>query len=231
MLIGIKYCGGCNVQYDRSRLVKELRKQPGHEFVFGEEPCDLLLLVCGCPRACPDVPAVNAKQYRFVASEKEFQDLFLELNNKREEKGDRPLTVLKTGQKARMRKTFSREDVLRFAELTGDLNGLHVSETFAEKQWFGKPVVHGMLVGSLLSSLMGMKLPGPGTILAREEMDFLKPVFYGDEITAQVEFRQYEEERLWYTGEFLGRCVNQTGQTVVEARIRQIMMKNLFVIR
>ena len=140
------------------------------------------------------------------------------------------LTILKRGQKAEMTKTFDREDVLCFANLTGDFSDLHTNEAFSKKQWFRKPVVHGVLVGSLVSSVMGMELPGPGTILVREEIDFLRPVFYGDRITAKVEFRDYKEERLWYTGEFTGRCLNQNGEVVAEAKIRQMMTKNLFKI-
>lgn len=231
MLIGIKYCGGCNVQYDRSGLVRKLMRQPGHEYVKGEEPCDLLVIVCGCARACPNVRAGNAKHYRILTSEKDFQELFLELkHHHQKEHTETELTVLKPGQKAQITKRFNREDVLCFAELTGDTSGLHIDEEFAGKQWFGKPVVHGVLAGSLISSVMGSKLPGPGTILVREEIDFLKPVFYGDQITAQVEFKEYEEERLWYKGKFAGQCVNQRDEITAEAEVWQILMKNLFVI-
>lgn len=231
MHIGIKYCGGCNVLYDRGRQIEKLKQQfDQYEYTGGEEPCDLLLVICGCMRACPTVQQGKAKNIRYIRSEQEFQKLFLELKEEKKEKSPKGFKVLRKGQKAQMTKTFDRKDVLCFADLTGDLSDLHVNEEFAKKQWFGNPVVHGVLVGSLISSVMGMELPGPGTILAREEIDFIKPVFYGDQITAKVEFTDYKEERLWYTGEFTGQCMNQNGEIVVEAKIRQIMMKNLFQI-
>ncbi|MBS7009889.1 MaoC family dehydratase [Anaerostipes sp.] len=231
MRIGIKYCGGCNVQYDRTRQVEKLKQQfKGYEYTAADEPCDLLLAVCGCMRACPDLSMGKAKECRYIRTEHDFQKLFLELKKEKKEETSGKLTVLKKGQKAQMTKSFDREDVLCFAELTGDFSDLHVNEEFSQKQWFQKPVVHGVLVGSLISSVMGMELPGPGTILAREEIDFLKPVFYGDRITATVEFTGCEEERLWYTGEFTGKCLNQNGEIVAEAKVRQVMMKNLFKI-
>lgn len=231
MQIGIKYCGGCNVQYDRGRQMDRLKQQFGqYEYTKGEEPCDLLLVICGCMRACPALKPGKAKEYRYIRSEEEFQKLFLELKEESKEESPKGLKVIKKGQKAQMTKTFDREDVFCFAKLTGDFSDLHVSGEFSKNQWFQKPVVHGVLVGSLISSVMGMKLPGPGTILARETIDFLRPVFYGDEITAKVEFKDYKEERLWYTGEFTGQCLNQNKEIVAEAEVRQIMMKNLFKI-
>ena len=55
MKIGIKYCGGCNSRYDRTKEVEKLKKQfPQHEFTYQVDTaiCDICLLVCGCMTAC-----------------------------------------------------------------------------------------------------------------------------------------------------------------------------------
>ena len=73
-------------------------------------------------------------------------------------------TVLRVGQSAQMEKTFFKDDIDKFAALTGDFSRLHTDAAFAEKSDFGRPVVHGMLTASLISSVMGMQLPGEGTV-------------------------------------------------------------------
>lgn len=88
-------------------------------------------------RACPTVWQGKAKKIRYIRSEQEFQKLFLELKEEKKEESPKGFKVLQKGQKAQMTKTFDQEDVLCFAELTGDFSDLHVNEEFAKKQRFG----------------------------------------------------------------------------------------------
>lgn len=90
------------------------------------------------------------------------------------------------GQSANISKTISESDVYSFAGITGDFNGVHVNEIIAQKSIFGKRVAHGMLVGSLISAVLGTKLPGEGTIYLEQNLQFLKPVYFGDTVTATV---------------------------------------------
>ena len=71
---------------------------------------------------------------------------------------------LKIGQKAHVQKTFSDADVTMFAGVSMDVNPIHMSEGYAKDSLFGKRIVHGMLTDSLISSVLGIQLPGPGTI-------------------------------------------------------------------
>lgn len=93
---------------------------------------------------------------------------------------------LRIGQKASFSKTISEHDVYLFAGLVGDFNTVHVNAIDAEKSIFGNRIAHGMLVGGLISSVLGMKLPGPGTIYLEQKLEFKKPVFFGDTVTAIV---------------------------------------------
>ena len=84
--------------------------------------------------------------------------------------------MLRIGQRAEMIRQLSGEDVTAFASLTGDFNGIHVDEEAAGKSLYRRPVVHGMLTASLVSTVMGMQLPGEGSILSGFEVFFSLPV-------------------------------------------------------
>jgi 3-hydroxybutyryl-CoA dehydratase len=120
---------------------------------------------------------------------------------------------LKIGQTATIQKTFSEADVTMFAGVSLDVNPIHVSEGYAKDSLFGKRIVHGMLTASLISAVLGIQLPGPGTIYLGQELKFMAPVYLGDDITAKVEIIELRPEkkivRLNTT------CVNQDGKTVV----------------
>jgi acyl dehydratase len=77
--------------------------------------------------------------------------------------------TLSVGQQAYIKKSFSAEEVRQFAELSLDKNPIHLDEQAAAKTVFGRRVVHGMLVASLFSALLGQHLPGEGTIFLGAE--------------------------------------------------------------
>src|SRR5271170_7529697 len=84
-------------------------------------------------------------------------------------------------------KTVSNEDVIGFAELSGDRNPIHLSEHFARKTRFGGRIVHGLYTASLISAVIGMRLPGPGSVYISQSLNFLGPVKIGDVIEVSVE--------------------------------------------
>ncbi len=94
---------------------------------------------------------------------------------------------LEIGQKACFSKTISEADVYGFAGIVGDFNPVHVNAVAGAESIFGQRVAHGMLVGSLISTVLGTRLPGEGTIYMEQTLKFKKPVFLGDTVTAIVE--------------------------------------------
>ncbi|MGE5575592.1 MAG: MaoC family dehydratase [Syntrophothermus sp.] len=94
---------------------------------------------------------------------------------------------LKVGDKDSFTKTIAESDVYLFAGITGDFNPVHVNEEFAKKGLFGTRVAHGTLTLSLIAPVLGMKLPGLGTVLTDIKMKFLAPARIGDTITATAE--------------------------------------------
>lgn len=90
------------------------------------------------------------------------------------------------GQFASVTKTVTEADIARFVELTGDANPLHVDAAFARSTFFGSRIAHGLLAGSLLSTVVGMRLPGTGAIYRSQSFDFRRPTRIGDTLTAWV---------------------------------------------
>lgn len=97
------------------------------------------------------------------------------------------------GQKDSFSKTISESDVYLFAGISGDFNSVHINECMAHNSKFGKRIVHGALLNSFISTVLGTKLPGEGTIYISQNSRFIKPVFIGDTITALVEIVQIDE--------------------------------------
>jgi len=99
------------------------------------------------------------------------------------------------GQHVTLTKTFTDDDVRRFVDITGDVNPLHVDDEFAAKTRFGRRVIHGMLTASILSTMVGMILPGTGAIYRSQTIEFLLPVHVGDTVTAHFVVREIERAR------------------------------------
>ncbi len=91
---------------------------------------------------------------------------------------------LELGMRASFSKTITETDVYLFAGISGDFNPMHVNEEFAALTPFGKRIAHGALPQSLIAPVLGMKLPGLGTIVVEVTTRFRAPTFFGDTITA-----------------------------------------------
>jgi 3-oxoacyl-[acyl-carrier protein] reductase len=94
------------------------------------------------------------------------------------------LQELHVGYSDQVTRVISAEDVATFARLSGDYNELHVDDEFAARTEFAQRVVHGFLHASLLSTLVGMKIPGRGALYLSQTIEFTAPVFIGDTVTA-----------------------------------------------
>ena len=118
------------------------------------------------------------------------------------------------GQHVAFTKTFTEDDVRRFIEITGDVNPLHVDESFAAETQFGRRVLHGMLTASILSTMVGMLLPGAGAIYRAQTITFLRPVYIGDTVTAHFVVRSVDRAR--HRLQIDSWIENEAGQRVLE---------------
>lgn len=94
---------------------------------------------------------------------------------------------IKVGDKAELIHTILQSDIDQFIELTGDDNKLHIDKKYAGRTIFKKPVAHGMLGASFISTVIGTKLPGDGALWYSQNLEFLLPVRVGDKITVKAE--------------------------------------------
>jgi 3-hydroxybutyryl-CoA dehydratase len=126
----------------------------------------------------------------------------------------RTIKELKVGDAAEFAKTVSEADLYLYAGVSGDLNPAHINEAYAQTTFFKTRIAHGMLTAGFISAVIGMQLPGPGTIYMRQELSFKAPVRIGDTITARVEVIEINTEkkrvRLKTT------CTNQEGVEVID---------------
>jgi 3-hydroxybutyryl-CoA dehydratase len=124
------------------------------------------------------------------------------------------LQELKVGDRAEFTKTISESDVYLYAGVTGDLNPAHINEEYAKKTFFKTRIAHGMLLGGLISTVLGNKLPGPGTIYVSQRLEFLAPVHIGDTVTASAEIVDIMPAERKARVRTL--CVNQAGVKVMD---------------
>lgn len=118
---------------------------------------------------------------------------------------------LSVGMRESVTKTVSSSDVVGFAEVSGDRNPIHLSEHFAAKTPFRTRIAHGLYTASLISAVLGTRLPGPGAIYLSQTLNFKAPVKIGDEVLVTVEVMELIEKgnraRL--------SCICSVGETVV----------------
>ena len=102
---------------------------------------------------------------------------------------------LQLGMSESFEKTVSSSDVVGFAEITGDRNPIHLSEHFAARTPFGTRVAHGLYTASLISAVLGTRLPGPGAVYISQSLHFLAPVRLGDTVKVDVSVIELMAER------------------------------------
>ena len=124
----------------------------------------------------------------------------------------RTIDTLNIGDSASVSKTITETDVYLFAGITGDLNPAHVNEVASSQTMFKGRIAHGMLSAGLISAVLGMYLPGPGTIYMGQELKFLAPVRIGDTITATGTVIELNVEKNRCKIETV--CTNQDGKVV-----------------
>jgi 3-hydroxybutyryl-CoA dehydratase len=102
---------------------------------------------------------------------------------------------LEPGMTAVFGKTITEADILMFAGASGDTNPVHLDEEFAAKTMFEGRIAHGLLVSSLISAVLGTRLPGPGAVYISQSLKFLAPVRPGDTVKARVTLTEVDKER------------------------------------
>ncbi len=133
---------------------------------------------------------------------------------------NRTFDEIKLGETASLIRTLSRKDIELFAIMSGDVNPANVDDEYARNDMFHKIIAHGMWGASLISTLLGTKLPGPGTIYLGQTLCFHQPVAVGDTITVTVTATAKETEQ--HRVIFDCQCINQRGEVVISGSTKVI---------
>ena len=120
----------------------------------------------------------------------------------------------KVGDSASYSQAISEANIAHFIGAVGDTNPLHVDAEFAKQTRFGARIAQGILVAGLISTAIGTKLPGVGSVYLGQSLKFLKPTYIGDTITATVTVKAIREDKPILTLETV--CTNQKGEKVIE---------------
>ena len=130
---------------------------------------------------------------------------------------------IKIGQHAEYVRTVTSEDIEMFGQVSGDYNPLHFNEDWAKTTMFKGRIAHGILTATYVSTVIGMKLPGPGTIYISQNMKFRRPVRIGDTITARVEVINRNNEKEFLTLKTV--CINQEDKVVLDGEAVVMLMR------
>jgi acyl dehydratase len=123
------------------------------------------------------------------------------------------ISELATGDRAELVRRVETSDVSRFVAAVGDYNPIHSDPEFAARTSFGEPIAPGVFTAGLISAVIGTQLPGPGAIYLSQSLKFIKPVKFGDTITARVEVLEVLRERNRIRLSTV--CLNQAGEEVL----------------
>ena len=126
---------------------------------------------------------------------------------------NRTFDEINVGDSASLVRKLSMKDIDLFAVMSGDVNPAHVDEEYARSDMFHKIIAHGMWGAALISTLLGTKLPGPGTIYLGQTLNFRHPVTLGDTITVTVTVTAKEMDG--HRVSFDCQCINQRGEVVI----------------
>lgn len=123
------------------------------------------------------------------------------------------IDTLKVGETSSLSRTVTETDVVMYGGLSGDLNPAHFDEVTSSQGYFGGRIAHGMLTASYISAVLGMQLPGPGTIYLKQELKFTAPVRFGDTVTATATVIEVNQEKKRVT--LRTECHNNKGEMVL----------------
>lgn len=126
----------------------------------------------------------------------------------------KPLTYeqLEIGTEGRFTKQLTERDIVLFGETSGDINPVHFDSAYAATTLFETRIAHGMWSAGLISTVIGIVMPGPGSIYISQDLKFKRPVRIGDTLTAILTVKEKLEKRQYVVLDC--KVVNQNEEVV-----------------
>jgi 3-hydroxybutyryl-CoA dehydratase len=129
---------------------------------------------------------------------------------------------LSIGQSAEMSRVVGAADIEAFADVSGDLNPVHLDDAYAKTTAFGERIAHGMLGAAYISAILGTRLPGPGAIYLSQSLRFRRPVKIGDLVVARATVTVLDADKSRAT---LETVCEVSGKSVIEGEAVVIVPK------
>ena len=133
-----------------------------------------------------------------------------------------PIEEIKIGMKASYSQTITDADIKAFAGISGDRNPVHMDEEYASNSRYKKRIAHGLMTASYFSALFGTKIPGEGCVYVSQTLNFKKPVYVGDTVTATVEVFNVDLEKF----RVFFRTICRVKQRIVTDGVAEIYIPN-----
>lgn len=121
---------------------------------------------------------------------------------------------------------FTQDEVVRFAELTGDNNPLHLDAEYAATTNFKRPIIHGMLGATVFTKVLGTQFPGFGSIYLKQTLEFLRPMFVENEYKAVFTIKSIQPEK--HIAEISTEIVDLTTKKVVTRGVATMINEKIF---
>ena len=121
---------------------------------------------------------------------------------------------IKIGDEASLSRTITEAHIVNFAGITGDFNPVHVDAEYAQQSMFGERICHGMLMAGLISTVLGMQLPGSNAIYLGQDLKFTAPVKIGNTVTVTVTVTEKRDDKRII--KLRTTVSNQKGELVVD---------------
>lgn len=126
------------------------------------------------------------------------------------------ITELQVGDFYEEEVIITEEQLLSYANVTGDKNPLHIDEEYASQTFFKHRIAHGMLLGGYISKIIGMDFPGEGTIYLTQDMKFVCPIYINDRITIRIEVMEKIEDKNRIV--LSTNCLRQNGEMAISGK-------------
>lgn len=136
---------------------------------------------------------------------------------------EKTFSEIQVGDKEWIRRTITEADIVNFAGVSGDFNPLHTDEEYAKTTMFHGRIAHGFFTATLITNVVGNKLPGPGSVYLKQDLRFMAPVRVGDTITAEAEVVEKIEEK--QRVRLRTSCYNQEGKVVLDGEALLMILK------
>lgn len=122
---------------------------------------------------------------------------------------------------------FSQEDVIRFSEVTGDNNPLHLDADYAATTPFKRPIIHGMLGASVFTKVLGTQFPGFGSVYVKQTLEFLRPMFVETDYEVVFTIQSINADK--HVAEILGEVYDTTTKKVTTRGVATMINTRIFV--